>query len=86
MYNVSVSHKAEKVLDRLPNDYYQLISKHLLELEQNPRPFGYRKLTGFENLYRIRVGAYRVVYSIQDVVLIVEVIIIDHRRDVYKNR
>ena len=36
MYNVIVSKKAEKVLDILPNEYYKLISKHLLSLEQNP--------------------------------------------------
>ncbi|MCL2726828.1 MAG: type II toxin-antitoxin system RelE/ParE family toxin [Bacteroidales bacterium] len=84
MYSVVVGLKAEKVLDKLPNEYYKLISKHLLELEKDPRPFGYRKLTGFENLYRIRVGAYRIIYSIKDNVLTVEVIKIDHRRDVYR--
>ncbi|MCL2501874.1 MAG: type II toxin-antitoxin system RelE/ParE family toxin [Bacteroidales bacterium] len=84
MYNVIVSNKAEKVLDRLPNKYYQLITKHLLSLEQNPRPFGCAKLSGLENSYRIRVGIYRVIYSIRDDVLIVEVIKIDHRSNVYR--
>ena len=84
MYNVIVGSKAEKMLDRLPNKYYRLITTHLLSLEHNPRPFGCVKLSGLENLYRIRVGVYRVVYSIKDDMLVVEVIKIDHRRDVYR--
>jgi mRNA interferase RelE/StbE len=84
MYNVIVSKKAEKMLDKLPDEYYGLISKHLLGLEQNPRPFGCIKLVGSENAYRIRVGMYRIIYTVEDTVLTVEVIKIDHRSNVYK--
>ena len=84
MYNVIVSRKAEKALDELPNDYYKLIIKHLLDLEQNPRPFGYIKLTNMENTYRIRVGVYRIIYTIQDDILTINVIKIDHRSSAYK--
>jgi mRNA interferase RelE/StbE len=84
MYNVVIGKKAEKMLDKLPDEYYRLITKHLLDLENNPRPFGHIKLAGFENLYRIRVGVYRVIYSIEDDVLTVEVIKIGHRSSVYK--
>ena len=84
MYDVIVSRRAEKVLDKLPNDYYELIKKHLLDLEENPRPFGYRKLRGSKNHYRITVSVYRVIYSINDSILTVEVIKIDHRRNVYR--
>jgi mRNA interferase RelE/StbE len=72
-YNVIISKKVEKLLDTLPNNYYQLIIRHLLDLENNPRPFGYIKLSGFENLYRIRVGIYRIIYSIEDDILTIEV-------------
>jgi mRNA interferase RelE/StbE len=71
-------------LDKLPTNYYQLIIKHLLDLEQNPRPFGCVKLAGSENIYRIRVGVYRVVYKIEDGILTVEVVKVDHRSNVYK--
>ena len=84
MYNVIVSKKAEKTLDELPIEYYKSISKHLLSLEQNPRPYGYKKLVGSYNTYRIRVGMYRIIYTIQDDILIVEVIKIDHRKNIYK--
>jgi mRNA interferase RelE/StbE len=72
------------MLDKLPTSYYQLIIKHLLELEQNPRPFGCIKLAGAENIYRIRVGVYRVVYKIEEGILTVEVVKVDHRSNVYK--
>ncbi|KAA6333308.1 Toxin RelE [termite gut metagenome] len=84
MYNVVIEKKVAKILDRLPNEYYLLIMRHLLELEQNPRPFGYIKLSGFVNLYRIRVGVYRIIYTIEDEILTVEVIKIDHRNSAYK--
>jgi mRNA interferase RelE/StbE len=84
MYNIIVSKKAEKVLDKLPNEYYELISKHLLILEENPPPYGSIKLTGSKNTYRIRVGVYRTIYTIEDEILTVEVIKIDQRKSVYK--
>jgi mRNA interferase RelE/StbE len=84
MYNVIIGKKAEKMLDELPNNYYQLIIGHLLDLEQNPRPFGSIKLSGSKNAYRIRVGVYRIIYTIEDNILTVEVIKIDHRRNVYR--
>jgi mRNA interferase RelE/StbE len=55
-----------------------------LELEDNPRPPGCKKLVGEENAWRIRVGNYRVLYEIKDRVLIVHVVEIGHRKDVYK--
>lgn len=53
-------------------------------LEENPRPSGCVKLAGDENLYRIRVGDYRIVYEIRDSVLIVTIIKVRHRREVYR--
>ena len=54
------------------------------QLAQNPRPVGVEKLQGQENRYRVRVGEYRVLYEIEDRVLLVLVIRIGHRRDVYR--
>ena len=53
-------------------------------LAKVPQPKGVKKLTGAEDLYRIRVGNYRVVYQIQDNCLIVLVVRIGHRKDVYR--
>ena len=55
-----------------------------MSLAENPRPEGMEKLTGRENRYRLRVGDYRIVYSIADEALIVMVIRIGHRREVYR--
>ncbi|MDR1881610.1 MAG: type II toxin-antitoxin system RelE/ParE family toxin [Prevotella sp.] len=69
---------------KIPTVYYNSISRHIFELAENPRPFGCIKLSGFDNLYRIRVGVYRVIYSIEDDILTVKVIKVDHRSGVCK--
>ena len=85
MYKVVLSKKAEKQLDNIPNPYYESIKEHLQGLEINPRPFGYKKLIGYSDLYRIKVNFYRIIYSIYDNILKVEVINIDQRKQIYKN-
>lgn len=60
------------------------ISKRMQELAENPRPYGSEKLEGFESMYRIRQGDYRVVYEIDDAERIVFVIKVRHRKDVYR--
>jgi mRNA interferase RelE/StbE len=71
-------------LDKIPVIYLSGIKKTINDLVENPRPFGCIKLVGSDNHYRIRVGVYRVIYSIKDDILIVEVIKIGHRRNVYR--
>ena len=83
-YKVILSPKAQKNFKNIPDDYLAKIFKSLALLSFDPRPFGNKKLSACENSYRIRVGVYRVVYSIQDDILVVEVIKIDHRREVYR--
>lgn len=58
--------------------------RKIQELEENPRPFGLKKLVAEENLYRIRVGDYRIIYQIQDKILLILVIKIGHRKDIYR--
>ena len=53
-------------------------------LAENPRPAGVKRLAGSQDFYRIRVGQYRVVYSIEDDRLVVRVVKLGHRRDVYR--
>jgi mRNA interferase RelE/StbE len=54
------------------------------DLEQNARPFGCVKLAGEPDLYRIRVGDYRIIYQVNDLKLTVLVLAIGHRREVYR--
>jgi mRNA interferase RelE/StbE len=83
-YKVVLTKSAEKELTKLPSTVILKIVPELQSLENLPRPNGCKKLKGFENLWRIRVGDYRVIYSIEDVILVVEVQAIGHRRNVYE--
>ena len=82
-YSVLIKPSAAKELARLPEKLRRQLAKRILALAENPRPLGVEKLTG-EDLYRIRQGDHRVVYSIADAVLTVLVIRIGNRRDVYR--
>lgn len=55
-------------------------------LSQEPRPSGAKKLVAGEGEWRLRTGDYRIVYEIQDQVLLVLVIVVGHRRDIYQRR
>jgi mRNA interferase RelE/StbE len=83
MYDVRIGKTAEKILDKLPDRYYKAIIRHICNLEKDPRPAGCIKLSGTEN-YRIRVGVYRIIYSINDHSLVVIILEVGHRRDIYK--
>ena len=82
MYKVRVERKARKKLSKIPESYYSTIKAAILDLGNNPRPKGYKKLKG-RDAYRIRVADYRIIYEIQDKVLLVDVIDLGHRKDIY---
>jgi mRNA interferase RelE/StbE len=71
MYRLVFSNSAKKDLKAVSTIYLASVASHIKNLSVNPRPYGYIKLSGFENLYRIRVGVYRIIYSIQDDILTV---------------
>ena len=75
-----------KSLDKIPVVYLSNIKEAVNNLANNPRPFSCKKLLGFENLYRIRVNDYRIIYSIEDAILTVEVIEIGHRAAYINNK
>jgi len=83
MYTVIVEKSAQKKLYKLQAKERGRIAEKLKGLEGDPRPPGCKKLTNREN-YRIRVGDYRVIYNINDNILTVLVIDIDHRKQVYE--
>ena len=84
MYRVLLERSAEKDLNRLTPDVHDRIIKHIQALAHNPRPAGCRKLHGSLNDWRIRVGDYRVIYEIADVIRVVRVNRVRHRREVYQ--
>ncbi|MEW6040029.1 MAG: type II toxin-antitoxin system RelE/ParE family toxin, partial [Elusimicrobiota bacterium] len=71
-YTIRIKHSAEKELNKIPLEDYKRIAGHIFLLEDNPRPMNSRKLK--DKIYRIRVGNYRVIYSIDDTYKIVEVL------------
>ena len=83
-YKIEISATAEKQLKKLPRDAQRSIVKAILTLGDDPFPRGSRKLRGYEDLYRIRVGVYRILYSVESNRLIVIILKIGHRKDVYR--
>ncbi len=83
-YRVVIAKKALKELSDLPKNSVKKIAKSIEALSENPRPAGCKKLKGEEEiLWRIRSGDYRVIYSIEDSIRIVEVRRIGHRKNIY---
>ncbi len=82
-YQIFIQKSALKALDRIPTKMRDRISKQILTLIDNPRPSDCKKLSGRE-AWRIRIGDYRVIYEIHDGKLIVLVIVIGHRKEVYR--
>jgi mRNA interferase RelE/StbE len=83
-YRVVLTSSAERELKKLPADLVARIVPRLGSLASNPRPAGCRKLQGGDREWRIRVGDYRVVYTVDDRRALVEVVRIRHRSEVYE--
>jgi mRNA interferase RelE/StbE len=83
-YRVVLTSSAEKELKRLSAQLNARIVPRLEDLADNPRPPGCKKLKGGNKEWRIRVGGYRVVYTIDDAKSLVEVTRIRHRSEVYQ--
>jgi mRNA interferase RelE/StbE len=84
-YEVIIPKPVQKQLSKLPEDIRKLISEKILLLTEDPRPTGVKKLKGFDNEYRIRIGDYRVRYEVDDKALMVLVLHCKNRKDVYRN-
>ena len=83
-YTVSFRRSAEKDMRRLDAQVQARVLRAVEPLAKNPSPDGCRKLQGSANDYRLRVEDYRVIYSVEDAVLIVAVERVRHRREVYR--
>ena len=81
-YTISIKKSAEKELKKLSAEMYLRVRKGILNLAENPRQNGCKQLKGKES-YRIREGNFRIIYEIEDDVLIIMVVKIGHRKEVY---
>ena len=82
-YKVTLKKRAIKALLNINEPYYSNIKQNLYSLADNPRPQWYKKLKGRDS-FRIRVGDYRIIYDIFDNELVVDVIDLGHRKDIYE--
>ena len=83
-YQVFISRTAEKQLKKLSANLQRKIAAVILSFEIEPRPFGSKKLSGRDDTYRVRVGNYRIIYDIVERKVIVTVLKIGHRKDIYR--
>jgi mRNA interferase RelE/StbE len=81
---VEVSATAERQIRRLPRPDQIRVLRVIHNLSRDPRPPGCRKLTGYEDVFRVRIGRYRVLYSVADRRLVVIVLKVGDRKEVYR--
>jgi mRNA interferase RelE/StbE len=82
-YTILIERYAQKQIMKLDKKIIPVIKTSIASLADNPKPHGYKKLKG-EDAYRIRVGDYRIIYEIDDGKIIVTVVSVGHRKDIYK--
>ncbi|MDQ6481741.1 type II toxin-antitoxin system RelE/ParE family toxin [Dyadobacter sp. LHD-138] len=84
VYKLLITNSAQKEIRTLQKTEVQKIIPAIQSLSENPRPSGCKKLVSVKNIYRIRIGNYRVLYSIDDLIRIVEISGVEHRREAYE--
>ena len=82
-YSVVLKSSAQKELDALDDPVFRRIDRKILALAEDPRPAGCKKLKGYKDQWRIRIGDWRVVYLVDDSTKRVSVTRVGHRREVY---
>jgi mRNA interferase RelE/StbE len=83
-YEVIITKSAQREIRKLTNNIIKLSIETIAKLGENPRPKGSIKLEGSSNGYRVRIGNYRIIYTIEDKIRIVQVESVKHRKDVYE--
>jgi mRNA interferase RelE/StbE len=85
MYKIRISNRVVKEIDDLPNSAFIRVDDIIQNLKIQPRPFGSIKLTDIEG-YRIKVGDYRILYTINDTVKEIEIFKVINRKEVYRKK
>jgi mRNA interferase RelE/StbE len=83
-YSLEIMHSAQKELDALDDPLFARIDRKILALAEDPRPVGSKKLKGYRDFWRVRVGDWRVVYIVDDAAKLVSITRVAHRREVYE--
>lgn len=85
-YHLRISRRVGKQIGRLQPQDRNRIDTAILKLEEEPRPTDVEKLSGTTNMWRIRVGDYRIIYAVDDRSQLVEILRVAHRREVYRRQ
>jgi len=83
-YSLEIKQSAQRELDTLDDALFARIDRKILALAENPRPAGCKKLKGYKDQWRVRVGDWRVLYIIDDAAKVVTITHIAHRREAYE--
>ena len=83
-YKLLIKPSAAKEIELAPKKDRLRIVKRIQELSSDPRPSGCEKLSGHDDKYRVRQGTYRIVYTISDSELVICVMKVGHRKEVYR--
>ena len=84
IYNVELTPAAQKQFKKLTTQLQDKIWEAIENIALDPRPYGYKKIVSRLGCYRIRIGDYRIIYSINDQIITILILQIGHRRDVYR--
>ena len=82
-YEIQIRRKAQKLLAKIPEPFQGNIIEAITSLAQNPHPVNSKKLTG-RPAWRIRIGNYRAIYEIENKLLTILILDIDHRKNIYR--
>ncbi len=83
-YKITWKRSAHKDLRKLPKAAIQNVLHAVEQLAEHPYPVGVKKLVGTDHIYRLRIGNYRILYSVFSTTLLIEIIRVGHRKDVYR--
>jgi mRNA interferase RelE/StbE len=83
-YSIEISRTAEKQLRKLAAADRRRVARAMVALGDDPRPAGSRKLSGYDDVFRIRVGVFRIIYSVSGQRLVIIILKIGYRKDVYR--
>lgn len=83
-YEIRIMPAAQKEIDRLPQRARERVEAAIVSLADNPRPVGSKKLRTLKDTYRVRVGNYRIIYQVFDDELVILVVTVGDRKDIYR--
>jgi mRNA interferase RelE/StbE len=83
-FMIVFARSARKELESLPDRIVEKVLQKIEGLANSPKPIGSRKLSGEKNMWRLRVGDYRVVYTVDDRRRLIDIVAVRHRKDAYR--